>query len=134
LRVLLVWFSRYSVQDSELEKELCEKLMDKFDKKIDFLFIEYDKSKNLGEVERIDISPNIAKYILDTKTLNGTDNETLGNRTDCDKIFQEYRLVAKKATINTKLKTFMVKFICMFVLSKIARKKLRNSLFSLCDI
>lgn len=134
-KVLLIWFSRYSIYDSAMEKEFCEKIMEKFDKKIDFLFIEKDGSKKLGELEKIEISPNIIKYILDTEALNGTNNETLGNFIAVNKIFQEYKLSQQKySPITIKFKVFIIKIMCMFAPSKILRKKLRDSLFDIADI
>jgi len=132
-RALLIWFSRYSPVSDELSKELCAKVIEKFNNKVDFLLIEKDESKNLGEIEKIELLPNVVKYKLDTVILNGTDNETLGNQIDCDKIFNQYELIIKNDVKLNKLKAFMVKFICIFIPNKTKKKEIRNKLLDLID-
>lgn len=134
-RVLLVWFSRYSTIDDSITKELCEKVITKFGKKIDFLLIENEENKNLGEIEKVEISPNIIKYKLNTSKLNGTDNETLGNMIDCDRIFSEYELYTPSTNIIiNKTRIYGIKLLCALIPIKKQRKKFRSFLLEKSEI
>lgn len=66
-KVLLIWYScDYKTEDSIVE-DLCEQVCKKFNKKIDFLIIEHDESKNLEEIESYKIGNNIIRYRLYAK-------------------------------------------------------------------
>ena len=85
--ILLLWLSHeVKVSNEELLK-YSEKIMAKYGKKIDFIYLENDKTKGKGEVEKEEISPHIIKYKLRT-----VDPKVKGKipltAEACDKIFK----------------------------------------------
>jgi hypothetical protein len=102
-RVLLIWFSHSFLMSNQLEKDLCDKVCEKFGKQIDFLIIEHDESLPLGKNEKIEISHNITKYTLYTRKKDEKGNPTtLGQEEFCGNIFAKYKL-RFLAKLKTKL-------------------------------
>lgn len=129
-KVLLIYFSHYSINNDELIKELCDKVCKKYNKNIDFLIIEYDETKTDDEIDQYNISKNILIYKLNTRMTNkdGTPS-TLGKEHLCQPIFDKYEL--KKPTHIKIIRTFnflLSKLICPFIFYKPWRNKVKNYL------
>ncbi len=126
-RVLLVWLAHNQIIDDFITKELCQKIAAKFNKEIDFLFIEHDGSKADNEIEKTEISSCIIKYKMETASFDISKNQTMGNIANCNKIFIQYELYLPWYKKNfLSIKNTFVKFICLFVPVKSWRRTLRS--------
>ena len=117
-RILFIWFSYHFISDNKLLIDLCNKVCKKFDKQIDFLFIEHNESLPLGKSKKTVISPNITKYSLYTRKwdLKGK-LTTLGQEEYCGKIFKQYKLsfLAKiKWRLSRQLSLIGFQIFCRF--------------------
>lgn len=122
--VLLVFFAHYSVDDNNKIIDLCNKVINKFNKKIDFAIITHDPSKKLGEIKEEVLSKNIKKYSLYTIEVDENNNPTtIGNHNDCIKIFKKFKI--KKPFCQKLLKSF-ANFIGIFIPFKKVRKNIRQ--------
>lgn len=125
-RVLLIWLVRYQDMDDDVFRKLCDEIMKKFNKKIDFLIIEHDETKKDGELSQIELSENITRCRL--KTISYDENgspKPLGNEDNLSLIFSQYGLIYKLFTKQNLIK-YLVKLICVFIPLKKWRKKVRD--------
>jgi hypothetical protein len=89
---LLIWLAHNQSTPDEVVKDLCGKVMCKFNRSIDFIIIENDANKKNDEIERIDISANIVRYNLLTTGFDEKGNPTTqGNIENCNKVFKTIR-------------------------------------------
>lgn len=126
-RVLFVWLSHSKNTPDDLIISLHNKIIQKFNKNIDFLIIENDSSKSINEIEQREISPGITKFELDTATFDKNGNATQGNKKNLDKVFKQYKLSkAVRSKLYYDSQKFLIKFVCVFIPVKSWRKKLRD--------
>lgn len=86
-RILFVWFSHYTWTDDKIIMNLCNQYCKKINKQIDFLIIENDKTKQIGELLSYQLAPNIIRYCIST---NLQPNTIMGNIEDVNKILSLY--------------------------------------------
>lgn len=123
---LLIWLSHYEPTDNDAIIDSCNRLMKKFNKKIDFIIIENDNTKARGEIEKLDLTPNIVKY----KTL--TNDPLVSGKIQltalgCDKIFSEIRCKGQtKRHIRHILNNALTRFLCLLIPYRPWRKALKH--------
>lgn len=129
-KVLLVYFSHYEIGSDDLIKELCKKVCEKFNKNIDFLIIEYDKTKKGNEIESYTLDDNIKMYKLNTRKLDKDGNlKTSGNKRLCKPIFKQYELILPlKIKIKRKIFFCLSVIVCPFIRDKQIRAKVKSYL------
>ncbi len=129
-KVLIIYFTHYPINNNELIKELCQKVCKKFNKKIDFLIIEYDKTKKGKETEKCRLDDNITIYKLNTRKKDKKGNLTTpGNKKLCRPIFKQYELALPLRTkIKRKILFASSMIICPFIFNKKLRAKVKNYL------
>lgn len=125
-KVLFIWLAHNHDTNNTLIKELCEKVVKKLNKNIDFLIIEHDETKSNGEVDRIELDKNILKYRLFTRSEDEKGNPTtLGNEAALMPIFKQYAC-PNNLFLKQKIIKFFIKLISLFIPVKAWRKKFRS--------
>lgn len=125
-KVLLVWFSHTQQIDEILIIESHRKIENKFNKKIDFLIIQNDDTKQPNEIENI--TPVRGVTICKLKTIEyDEDNklEFLGNKRNCSRVFRKYAL---NEPLNKRMIRYWKKMVLRPILSLIPYKPLRRKL------
>lgn len=122
-KVLLIWFSHYESVSDEMVKKKCNDLIQKLNKKVDFLIIEHDETKSKGDIEYVELSENITRVYMYTKG----DTVTYGDVENCNKVFANYEL---KMSNFEKTRRFVekhaIKLICALIPSKRLRRKIKK--------
>ncbi len=122
--ILLVWFAHNQITPDETIIQLCNNVMQKFEKSIDFLIIENNSGIESGVIQIRWLSEHI--MICNLNSVSYDENgriTTLGNEYICNKVFQAICL--RKSSYGV-LKNFFIKFICLFLPSKSLRRIMKN--------
>ena len=129
-KVLLIYFSHGNLCEDTKVKELCNRVCEKFNKKIDFLLIGYDESIEGEDVKCYNLQENITIYKLDTRDVDKNGQPTtLGKIHLCKPIFNqlEIEMPLQEKLLRQFLYVFS-KIICIFIFSKRLRKKVKDYL------
>ena len=90
-RILLIWFSHCTNTPDAVIIDLCNRVCDKFGKKIDFMIIEHQENQHTAL--RRDLAPNIVKYNLHTMAFDDAGRPTTqGDVAACAPLFAQFRL------------------------------------------
>ncbi len=122
--ILLVWLAHNHINTDETIIRLCNNVMHKFEKSIDFLIIENNANLGQGLMQIRWLSEHIIICNLNTVSLDKNGKmTTLGNESACNKIFET---ICLKKSNPRKLKSFCIKLICLFLPSKNIRRIIKN--------
>ncbi len=125
-KILFVWFSRDKILSKEQLTLALDKLMNKFpNKKIDLLILENNFDRFNKNIEKINISENITKYIFDNATFHSDNplDECMGNKELTYTILKKYKI---KNLLLKKIQLFFLKMSINIVTSQKIRKLLRE--------
>ena len=129
-KILLIYFSHFPLCDNYIIQELCNKVCDKFNKKIDFLIIGYDKTKKDTEINCYKLDENITIYKLNTRDFDKNGQiTTLGKTNLCQPIFDQLEVIMPFHKMILRHFLYILSYIiCIFIFSKPLRKKIRDYL------
>ncbi len=120
--VLLMCVSNTEIVDNDVIRKYSEAIMQKYNKKIDFLFVENDVSKAPGEIETIEISPHIMKCKVRTVDPEFKGKIPLTSKA-CEVIFTGLKSVGQKKRRYRKYwRNLLVKVLSLFIFYRPWRK------------
>lgn len=127
--ILLLWVSHKEKVDNEVFLYYSNKIMEKYGKAIDFIYLENDPSKLQGEFDKIVLSPHVIKYKL--RTLDPHVNGKIPlTAVACDNIFSQ---LCSKGQRKRKLqylwRRFWVKSLAMFIFYRPWRKAFKKKFY-----
>lgn len=129
-KVLLVLLTHYRKVENSDAIDFCNKICKKYNPNLNFLIIEHDETKTSGEIEELKLTPNLTKYKLFTTAFDENNLPlTLGNITNCNKIFSQIKCRGKNTRrLKNKMKKHLIKTICFFIPYRPWRKKIKSVL------